>query len=491
LHSIMDNYKAKIAVDITDWLRATWTVGFWTNSTFSTVQSYLTTANGTPTFGGVSGFANNTFNLGEQHLMNALSLRTDTGGHWDWELVATRYDYLQSLQRSPAGVTAGTTYTTNGLIARMDGTGWSTQDLKAVWRPFGVEGNHELSAGLHRDQYVLKNPTWNAPNWLTSPDNGNDTVSTYGRGTTETWAVWLQEAWTIKPGLKLTLGGRGESWRAYDGFNVAGTLAAAQPGLSSTNVSPKASLWWQIDDEWSTKLSFGQAIRYPTVAELYQIVSTGPTFAIPNPFLRPESALSFEFSVERQTRNSRLRLTLFEEDTANALIQQTVLLNNAFTSTWQNVGLIRNRGFELVGELRDVLVPGLTLSNSLTYVDSKIISNPGFQSATGTISDGMWAPYVPQWRDTAQAIWRPNENLAFSASARWQGKMYSTLDNSDYVNGVQGSFDPFFVLDAHVRYQIGKSVAAEIGVDNLTDSKYFLFHPFPGRTFVASLKLKL
>ena len=74
---------------------------------------------------------------------------------------------------------------------------------------------------------------------------------------------------------------------------------------------------------------------------------------------------------------------------------------------------------------------------------------------------------------------------------RWQGKMYSTLDNSDYVGGVQGAFDPFFVADLHVRYQFAKSASAEVGVDNLTDAKYFLFHPFPGRTFVASLKLKL
>lgn len=491
LHSIMDNYKLKLAADVTDWLKASYTIGFWGNSTFSTVQSYLTTVNGTPTFGGVSGFANSTYNLSEQHLMHALSLKTDTGGNWDWELIATRYDYLRSLQRSPAGVTSGTNYTTNGLIARMDGTGWMTQDAKAVWRPSGLEGPHELSAGLHHDRYKLENPTWNAPSWLTSPDNGNNAVSTYGRGKTETWALWLQEAWTFAPGWKLTLGGRGETWRAYDGFNVAGTVASAQPELSSTNFSPKASLWWQINGEWSTRFSFGQAWRYPTVAELYQIVSTGPTFAIPNPYLQPESSLSFEFTVERQTRNWRLRFTLFEDDTSNALIQQSQLINNVFTNTWQNVGLIRNRGFELVGELNDVFVPGLTLGNSVTYVDSRILSNPGFQSPTGSFSEGMWAPYVPQWRDTAQAIYRPNEELSFAASARWQGKMYSTLDNSDYVNGVQGSFDPFFVLDAHIRYAMSKSVAAELGVDNLTDSKYFLFHPFPGRTFVASLKVKL
>jgi hypothetical protein len=37
----------------------------------------------------------------------------------------------------------------------------------------------------------------------------------------------------------------------------------------------------------------------------------------------------------------------------------------------------------------------------------------------------------------------------------------------------------------------GACASAELGVDNLTDSKYFLFHPFPGRTFLAGLKVKL
>ena len=68
--------------------------------------------------------------------------------------------------------------------------------------------------------------------------------------------------------------------------------------------------------------------------------------------------------------------------------------------------------------------------------------------------------------------------------------MYSTLDNSDLINSVNGAFDPFFVVDLHARYQFMNAVSAEVGVDNLTDFKYFEFHPFPGRTFVASLKAK-
>ena len=63
--------------------------------------------------------------------MNAVSLKTDTGGNWDCEADRHRYGYLQDLQRSPAGVPTGTNFTTNGLIARLDGTGWATQDSRA------------------------------------------------------------------------------------------------------------------------------------------------------------------------------------------------------------------------------------------------------------------------------------------------------------------------------------------------------------------------
>ena len=94
-------------------------------------------------------------------------------------------------------------------------------------------------------------------------------------------------------------------------------------------------------------------------------------------------------------------------------------------------------------------------------------------------------------RTTAQVTYQANERLAMSLAGRYQGKMYSTLDNTDYVSGVQGAFDPFFVMDAKLRYQIVDAVSFDVGIDNLTDAKYFLFHPFPGRTYLASLKLKL
>jgi iron complex outermembrane receptor protein len=181
-----------------------------------------------------------------------------------------------------------------------------TLDLKAIWRPTGPAGNNEISFGFHRDEYSLVNPTYNAPDWQNSPDNGNGTYSTYGKGKTETNALWLQEAWKFAPGFKLTLGGRLEQWSASDGFDFAvaangAVFQGAQPRQNATTFSPKVSLSWQFALEWTVTASYGQAHRFPTVAELYQIVSTGSTFAIPNPNLTPETANSGELAIQRET----------------------------------------------------------------------------------------------------------------------------------------------------------------------------------------------
>ena len=86
LHTEQMNVKGKFAWDITNWLKATYTVGFWSNTKRSNVQSYLTDAAGRPTFGGQAAggnFATSRFELNEQHVANALSLKTDTKGNFD------------------------------------------------------------------------------------------------------------------------------------------------------------------------------------------------------------------------------------------------------------------------------------------------------------------------------------------------------------------------------------------------------------------------
>jgi iron complex outermembrane receptor protein len=486
LHTLQHDLTARLSIDLAPSLRATYLAGWWRNEGDSRVQSYLADASGVPTFGGANGFASNRYALDAEHLMQALSLKSDTGGDWDGEAVVTHYGYLHDRQRSPAGVLSGLSYATNGRDAELGGTNWSTLDASATWR--SQARTHEISFGAHGDTYELDNPTWNLTSWF---DRGSRSgLYTAGSGTTRTQALWMQDAWTFAPGWLATLGMRAEHWRASEGFNVSGGVAIAQPDASANGVSPKATLAWQLAPRWRVTASLGKAVRFPTVSELYQIVSTGSTFVAPNPDLKPERATSGELAFVRTSSDGELRVSLFQENMRDALIAQTSTLPGvaAPVSFVQNVGEVRNRGVEIATQASDVGTRGLDLSGSVTFVDSTILSNDSFVGANGATSRGKHAPNVPRWRATAVATYRPDERWSFTLAGRYSSRQYSTLDNIDRVSHVFGAFDAFLVFDARVQWRLDERITLAAGVDNLTNRDYFLYHPFPGRTFVTSLE---
>jgi iron complex outermembrane recepter protein len=491
LHTRMLNLNGELTYDITPVWKATYLVGYWSNHGQSQADTYLTDASGDPTYGKVAGFASNIYQLSAHHLMQGLSVKSDTKGDYDASFVATHYAFLKDNQWQPAGVTTGTGVTTQGRLASYGGTQWSTADATGIWRPQGYGGAHEVSIGAHADQYELNNPTTNLSNW--QDRDSLTTLYSSGRGKTQTQALWLQDAWRLAPDWLLTLGGRYEWWKASDGYNFSGKTGVHQPVEKADGFSPKATLQWNIAPDWRVTGSLAKAIRFPTVGELYQLVQTGSTYSVPNPDLKPETARSGELAVEHAIEQGMLRVSLFQENTKNALIQQTSTLPNvAVPVTYvMNVGELRNRGVELVAQKNNVLIQGLELSGSVTFVDSTILSNDGFVSAAGTTSTGKHAPYVPRWRATAVATYRPSAEWAFTLAGRYSGRQYSTLDNTDNTPHVFGAFDKFTVFDVRAHYQINDHLAASFGIDNFTNEKYYLYHPFPQRTFVADLKLNL
>ena len=73
-------------------------------------------------------------------------------------------------------------------------------------------------------------------------------------------------------------------------------------------------------------------------------------------------------------------------------------------------------------------------------------------------------------------------------AARFSGKQYSTLDNSDIIPRVYGAFDNYVVADMKVHYNATEKLSFDVGIDNVFNEQYFLFHPFPGRTYVVAGK---
>jgi iron complex outermembrane recepter protein len=510
LHTDMANLKGKAAVDITPWLQATYILGFWSNDGKSDVQSYLKDAAGNPTYGGnatVGGaaFASGYYTIAQKNLANAFSLKTDTKGAFDWDFAVSRFDYLQDIQRNPFTVAAsGLAFTDVGKITRLDGTNWETADLKGIWRLAGPASGHELSFGLHYDRYQLVNPVYQTPTWYGGPD-ATSSLYSRGDGKTQTSAFWLQDAWRFAPHFKLTLGGRWESWTAYDGFNLTTTTtnsgpaagailttsSLSQPTLNANRFSPKASLTWEPDKHWQVTGSFGVANRFPTVAELYQVTTIGVNLINPNPNLRPETAFASELAIERKFSDGKIRLSFFDDHTRDMLVAQTstVAGTTAIVSFVTNVDAVRNRGAELAWQKDNILVERLELFGSVTYADSIILSDPTFVGTNGSTATGKRVPYVPLWRTTLGATYHPGDHWSFTLAARYQSKVYATLDNTDVVSNVYQAFDPFLVADMRIQYKAGDRGSISFGIDNIGNEQYHLFHPFPQRTYIVQGRL--
>ncbi len=495
LHTQMTNAKLKIAYDITPSLRAAYTYGYWQNDADAGVESYIARS-GQPTYAGQAGFASGNYGLLQEHSAQSLSLRSDnsraTKRDWDFEAVATSYSMDTDRQRSPTTALAtGTSFGQAGRVAVLSGTGWQTLDLKGAWHAGGIDATHTVSAGIHYDRYALVNPTYTTPDWTTGATYSG--VATEGNGKTRTSALWVQDAWRISPAFRLTVGGRYEQWRAFDGYNVNGNTKVTQKTVDADRFSPKATLAWTASPEWTITGSVGKAYRFATAAELYQLVSTGVTFTSPDPNLKPDNVLASELRIERAFPRGRAQLALFNDDVHDAIISQFKPLlpgSNTFFSYISNVDHVRARGAELVLSETGALVSNLELSGSVTYLNARTLALSGRASATAPTGAavGKRLPNIPDWRANFVATYRPVSRVAVSLAGRYSGALWTTLDNADVNPNVYQGFSGWFVADARVSVRMGQHLSAAVGADNVLNRKYFLFHPFPHRTFSTSIK---
>jgi len=148
----------------------------------------------------------------------------------------------------------------------------------------------------------------------------------------------------------------------------------------------------------------------------------------------------------------------------------------------QNVDRTQVRGVEFVVDQYDAFLPGLELMASVTAADGRIRQDSAFAAAVG-----KFIPGVPKLKANAMATYRPNDKWSFTAGARYADRSFGTIDNSDPVSQTYQGFAGYFVVDARARYKLDESWSVSLGVDNLNNDKYFLFHRFPQRTAIVEI----
>ncbi|MES2150142.1 MAG: TonB-dependent receptor [Pseudomonadota bacterium] len=492
-HTVQDHAKIKLAYDVSPTLRASYTLGWWSNDAVRSSASYLRDAGGAPVY---HGDANNFINIGGtryelkasdlaptisalEHRMHGLSIKRHARGEWDWELAASLYDYARDQVRTPSVPVASAQAGAPGNVTDMGGSGWNTLALKGIWRP---DAGHVVELGAQSDSARLRTRVFGAADWIHAGDGA--LVSTFN-GNTRLQSLYAQDSWSFAPGWSSTLGLRLEHWRAFGGEISSATAPRALPfaGRGETSWSPKAALAWRARADVTVKASLGRSVRNPTAGEMFQGAVVDGVIVNRDPNLRAETSWTGELSAEQMGEHGVLRATVFRESSRDALYSQPL---TGTVNTVQNVGRIRTGGLELAAQAEDVLAHGLALNASLTYTHSMIAENAGFPASVG-----KWQPRVPQWRANFLASYALGEKWNASLGVRYSGRQYGTLDNSDPHGDTYTGVSDFLVADVRLKYRFSRQWSAALGIDNLNNAKYWAFHPYTQRSVVGEVRFDL
>jgi iron complex outermembrane receptor protein len=313
-------------------------------------------------------------------------------------------------------------------------------------------------------------------------------LSERNAGRTRLAGLFAEGSWSLPAGLSLTLGARFERWNAYGGRRVLAQNSVGYPRRNDDGWSPKAVLAWQAAPGWSLQAQAARAIRFPTVAELFQSRTTGGALVQSDPNLRPERSRNYAINAIHTTTlagaAATLRLTAFDDDVRDVLYSQSNVFTNA--SYYQNIGRVRTRGLETMIGVQGLYDGLLDFEASAALQRSRIEENANLPASVG-----KEFVRVPHWRAKAQAILHPAPDWTASAGLRAEGKQYNDILNGDNRSDSYGYTSNFLFAEARVSWRLDLHTELAIGVDNLFDAKGYIFYPYPGRTATASLSWRL
>jgi iron complex outermembrane receptor protein len=182
-------------------------------------------------------------------------------------------------------------------------------------------------------------------------------------------------------------------------------------------------------------------------------------------------------------KGAKARATYFENHLDDLIyLVTTSSTTTAINKLYSNVGGAVSRGAEL--EMEQAFGKFLRLFAAYTYTYSFITNydtNPALvgkeltQVPRHMINVGIDASYGP---------------ASLFVSGRYVAKRYGNDDNSDTVNNVFGSYDPYFVADTKASYKVTDWATLSFSVNNLLNRKYFNYYVAPGRSWFTSLALK-
>ncbi|KAF1008227.1 MAG: Vitamin B12 transporter BtuB [Luteibacter sp.] len=451
-------------------------------------ESYLRTRGGVPLLTGPVNIDGSAYNLSntlgfrqqDVRLRDAIAgamLSSQLADDLQGQFSASGYRVIhgETRQAYPGGNGAQVTPT--------DRQGWFNAAARFALTPDGLPWlGKELGFGVDYARYWMRTSTYGSPDWR---GGARGALAERSAGKTDQLGMYVDDRWSLGSQWTVMAGLRHDRWRAFEGARQTAVASIDYPRRHTNGWSPNLGVRFEPGDDWSIELRGAQAWRFPTVTELFQSSLTGGVLVQSDPNLRPEHATTFNLGASKVfgVAGGTLRLTadVFQERVRNTLFSQATAF--AESSYYQNIGLVRTRGVDLLGTARD-------LFDGLLDVDASVARQKGIirQNDILPATVGNEMPRVPHWRWSVLATIHPTARLDASLGVRHEGLQYNDIGNTDGRRGGVGYVDAYTFVETQVAYRLTPSVQLSLGIDNLFDSIRYAYHPYPGRTTLFSVK---
>ncbi|MGH7804692.1 MAG: TonB-dependent receptor plug domain-containing protein, partial [Candidatus Binatia bacterium] len=211
---------------------------------------------------------------------------------------------------------------------------------------------------------------------------------------------FAHDAWSLAPGLVLTLGGRVDFWRSFDAFRRERSLI---DGTETRNdrfddedevaFSPKVGLAWRFAEPWSARAAFYRAFRAPTINEQVRPFRVRNDITEANAGLEPEILTGGEAGLDFTATEVFARVTGFwseiDEPIANVTIGEGpgpvvpcgFVPEGGVCRQRQNLGRTRIRGVE--AEAAWSPLPPWRLGVSYLFDDAEVVDAPNGRELEG------------------------------------------------------------------------------------------------------------
>lgn len=315
--------------------------------------------------------------------------------------------------------------------------------------------------------------------------------------TQENSALYLYNTTQLTPRLTLVAGARGERYKIsasdyYDPTAPGAFGSGAPPGNQDEwEYAYELALRYQFAAEWAAVGRIGRSFRFANVDEIYEF-SGPPQFSREFQFLQPQTAHSYEVSLERRTASAALRATLFNIDVTNEIHL------DAYSAGIGNTNLppSRRRGLEL--EAQQAFGNTLRLLGSYAYTQAKFLEGvlPGSSFTEQNVEiAGKTVPLVSRHKLNVGASWAVAPKTQLNTLVSYVSSQF--MDN-DEGNTLGVKIPAYTVADLKLVWQEG-GWRVSAAVNNLFNEKYYNYavrsqfvadrynaYPLPERNFTMT-----